>query len=132
MSFTQLTQTLNPPETTTDNRGYDYDLVIVGGGIAGLTLAAALKNSGLKILLIEARVASAAIAKGQAYAVHMLSARIFQGIGIWDKILPQIAKYRQVFLSDAKYPDIVKFQTTDISKEILSKNGNVTLNFFWP
>ncbi|MFM6155696.1 MAG: FAD-dependent oxidoreductase, partial [Sphaerospermopsis kisseleviana] len=81
MSLTQLTQTLTPPHTTTDKPGYDYDLVIVGGGIVGLTLAAALKNSGLSILLIEARVTSAAVAKGQAYAVHMLSARIFQGIG---------------------------------------------------
>lgn len=112
-----LTQTLTPPETTTDNRKYDYDLVIVGGGIVGLTLAAALKNSGLNILLIEARVTSAAVSKGQAYAVHMLSAQIFQGIGIWDQILPQIAKYRQVFLSDAEYPDVVKFQTTDISTQ---------------
>ncbi|MBC5794959.1 FAD-dependent hydroxylase [Sphaerospermopsis sp. LEGE 00249] len=117
MSLTQLTQTFTPPHTTTDKPGYDYDLVIVGGGIVGLTLAAALKNSGLSILLIEARVTSAAVAKGQAYAVHMLSARIFQGIGIWDKILPNIAKYRQVFLSDADYPDVVKFQTADIDTQ---------------
>ncbi|MFM2061555.1 MAG: hypothetical protein RLZZ507_1225 [Cyanobacteriota bacterium] len=119
MSLTQLTQTLTPQPIATDNRGYDYDLVIVGGGIVGLTLAAALKDSGLSILLIEARETSAAVAKGQAYAVHMLSARIFQGIGIWDKILPNIAKYRQVFLSDADYPDVVKFQTSDLDTQEL-------------
>ncbi|TAE58751.1 MAG: FAD-dependent hydroxylase [Nostocales cyanobacterium] len=118
MSVTQLTQTYNASQPITDNKGYNYDLVIVGGGIVGLTLAAALKNSGLSILLIEARVTSAAVAKGQAYAVHMLSARIFQGIGIWDQILPQIAKYRQVFLSDAEYPDVVKFQNSDISQQV--------------
>ncbi|TAF11227.1 MAG: FAD-dependent hydroxylase [Nostocales cyanobacterium] len=119
MSLTQFTQTLSPLHTAPDNRGYDYDLVIVGGGIVGLTLAAALKNSGLSILLIEARVTSAAVAKGQAYAVHLLSARIFQGIGIWDKILPNIAKYRQVRLSDADYPDVVNFQTTDLGTQEL-------------
>jgi 2-octaprenyl-6-methoxyphenol hydroxylase len=59
-------------------------------------------------------VASAAVAKGQAYAVHMLSAQIFQGIGLWDKILPNVAKYNQVRLSDADYPDVVNFQTTDL------------------
>ncbi|MBJ7297290.1 MAG: FAD-dependent hydroxylase, partial [Dolichospermum sp.] len=84
------------------------------GGIVGFTLAAALKDSGLNILLIEARVASAAVAKGQAYAVHMLSAQIFQGIGLWDKILPNVAKYNRVRLSDADYPDVVNFQTTDL------------------
>lgn len=114
MPLTQLLQTLTPPQTSTDQRGYDYDLVIVGGGIIGLTLASALKDSGLSILLVEAKVASAAVAKGQAYAIHMLSALIYQGIGIWDKILPQIAKYNSVRLSDADYPEVVEFETADL------------------
>jgi 2-octaprenyl-6-methoxyphenol hydroxylase len=114
MVLTQLNQTLSPQQTPPDLRGYEYDLVIVGGGIIGLTLASALKDSGLSVLLIEAKVASAAVAKGQAYAVHLLSALIYQGIGVWDKILPQIAKYRHVRLSDADYPNVVEFTTTDI------------------
>jgi 2-octaprenyl-6-methoxyphenol hydroxylase len=109
-----LTQILSPTQTPTENQGYEYDLVIVGGGIIGLTLAAALKDSGLSVLLIEAKVESAAVAKGQAYAVHMLSALIYQGIGIWEEILPQIATYRRVRLSDADYPNVVEFATTDI------------------
>jgi 2-octaprenyl-6-methoxyphenol hydroxylase len=116
MSLTQLTQTLSPPQPATDKPGYNYDLVIVGGGIVGLTLAAALKNSGLNILLIEAKVTSASVAKGQAYAVHMLSALIYQGIGVWDKILPYVAKYRHVRLSDADFPDVVEFAAADIGK----------------
>lgn len=114
MVITQLHQKIYPQQTPPDNQGYDYDLVIVGGGIIGLTLAAALKDSGLSILLIEAKVASAAVAKGQAYAVHMLSALIYQGIGVWEKISPQIAKYCQVRLSDADYPDVVEFITDDL------------------
>ncbi|MDB9349750.1 FAD-dependent hydroxylase [Nodularia spumigena] len=114
MALTQLHQNFSLAQTPPDHRGYDYDLVIVGGGIIGLTLASALKDSGLSVLLIEARVASAAVAKGQAYAVHMLSALIFQGIGIWEEISPQIAKYCQVRLSDADYPDVVEFATDDI------------------
>ncbi len=111
---TQLTQTLPSQQFSPDKWGYDYDLVIVGGGITGLTLASALKDSGLNVLLIEARVTSAAVAKGQAYAVHMLSALIYKGIGVWDKILPQVAKYRQVRLSDGDYPNVVEFATNDI------------------
>ncbi|MCM0589864.1 MAG: FAD-dependent hydroxylase [Gloeotrichia echinulata CP02] len=115
MPLTQLLQTFDSPPAPTDKGGYDYDLVIVGGSIVGLTLAAALQDSSLSILLIEAKVASAAVAKGQAYAIHMLSALIYQGIGIWDKILPQIAKYKHVRLSDADYPEVVEFQTTDLN-----------------
>ncbi|OCQ90085.1 2-octaprenyl-6-methoxyphenyl hydroxylase [Nostoc sp. MBR 210] len=116
MALTQFTQTISPQQPATDKRGYDYDLVIVGGGIVGLTLAAALKDSGLNILLIEAKVTSASVAKGQAYAVHLLSALIYQGIGVWDKILPHIAKYRHVRLSDADYPDVVEFDAADIGR----------------
>ncbi|MEH1836464.1 MAG: FAD-dependent hydroxylase [Nostoc sp.] len=113
MAITQLKQISSQP-TPPDERGYGYDLVIVGGGIIGLTLASALKDSGLSVLLIEAKVASAAVAKGQAYAVHMLSSLIYQGIGVWDKMLPQIAKYCRVRLSDADYPNVVEFATDDI------------------
>ncbi|HYW18946.1 MAG TPA: FAD-dependent hydroxylase [Nodularia sp. (in: cyanobacteria)] len=114
MALTQLHQNFPLAQTPPDHRGYDYDLVIVGGGIIGLTLASALKDSGLTVLLIEARVESAAVAKGQAYAIHMLSALIYQGIGIWEEISPQIAKYCQVRLSDADYPDVVEFATDDL------------------
>ncbi|NDJ20636.1 FAD-dependent hydroxylase [Nostoc sp. B(2019)] len=113
MARSQLDQ-ISPQPTPQDLRGYEYDLVIVGGGIIGLTLAAALKDSGLRILLIEAKVASAAVAKGQAYAVHILSSLIYQGIGIWDRMLPQIAKYCHVRLSDADYSEVVEFATADI------------------
>lgn len=118
MALTQFNQTTSSQPIPPELPGYDYDLVIVGGGIVGLTLAAALKDSGLNILLIEAKVTSLAVSKGQAYAVHMLSALIYKGIGIWDKILPRIAKYRHIRLSDADYPDVVEFETKDISQDI--------------
>lgn len=103
----------NPPLT------YDYDLAISGGGIIGLTLASALNNSGLKVVVIEAKSQSIAAAKGQAYAVHLLSGRIFAGIGVWDKILPQIAHFCHVQLSDADYPQSVNFETNDLGTEVL-------------
>ncbi|NJL64491.1 MAG: FAD-dependent hydroxylase [Methylacidiphilales bacterium] len=112
-------QTLNTTQIRTNHHSYDYDLVIVGGGIVGLTLASALQDSGLNILLIEARLESAAVMKGQAYAVHMLSALIYKGIGVWDKILPNIETYRRVSLSDGDYPNVVEFRTEDIGKDDL-------------
>ena len=119
MAQAQLLNTISPSQSLAEKRGYDYDLVIVGGGIIGLTLAAALNDSGLRILLIEARVQSASVAKGQAYAIHMLSALIYQGIGVWDKILPQIETYNRVCLSDADYAGVVEFNTSDIGSKDL-------------
>ncbi len=70
-------------------------------------------------MLIEAKPDSAAAVKGQAYAVSLLSSRIFRGIGIWNKILPQIATFRHIRLSDADYPGVVKFQPADLGTEAL-------------
>jgi 2-polyprenyl-6-methoxyphenol hydroxylase-like FAD-dependent oxidoreductase len=39
--------------STGNGQREDYDLVIVGGGLAGSTLAIALANRGLKILIVE-------------------------------------------------------------------------------
>ncbi len=119
MAQAQLSKTTSTSQSLAHKQGYDYDLIIVGGGIIGLTLAAALNDSGLRILLIEARAQSASVAKGQAYAIHMLSALIYQGIGIWDKILPQIETYNRVRLSDADYSGVVEFNTSDIGSQDL-------------
>ncbi|MBF2066812.1 MAG: FAD-dependent hydroxylase [Calothrix sp. C42_A2020_038] len=119
MAAAQTYQTPDTNQITTNSQRLDYDLVIVGGGIVGLTLASALKDSGLSVLLIEARAESAAVMKGQAYAVHMLSALIYQGIGVWEQILPNIETYRRVRLSDGDYSGVVEFNTKDINKDDL-------------
>ncbi len=43
-----------------------YDLMIVGGGIIGLTLASALRSSGLKIAVLEAQTPEQAAARPRA------------------------------------------------------------------
>jgi len=119
MPLEQLSPTISPRQTTAPQKSFDYDLAIVGGGIIGLTLACALKDSGLSVVLIEAKPYSIAAMKGQAYAVHLSSQLILQGIGVWDKILPQIETFRQVRLSDADYPGVVEFQPADLGTEVL-------------
>ena len=111
-------------DTNSNSRiNFDYDLAIVGGGIVGSTLASALKDSGLRAVIIEAKPLEIAAARRQAYALSVLSSRIFEGIGVWEKIFPHIGKYRHVRLSDADYPGVVKFQTQDLGTEFLGYVG---------
>ncbi len=99
--------------------GFDCDVAIVGGGIVGATLAAALKDSGLKVIIIEANSLASAAARERGYALSPLSGKIFQGIGVWDAIFPHIGKYRHIYLSDADHPHIVKFKTADLGTNFL-------------
>ena len=110
---------LQPETTTADSLDLDCDIAIVGGGIVGTTLAAALKDSGLNIILIEARSLKVTAAKTQAYAFSPLSSHIYEGIGVWEDIFPHIGKYQHISLSDADYPQKVQFETQDLPGEYL-------------
>lgn len=101
------------------SRLYDYDLAIVGGGVVGATLACALKDSGLTVVLIEAEARSIATARGQAYNISPLSSRIFNGIGIWNQIRPQLETYTKIRLSDADCPNVVQFVPQDLGVQTL-------------
>lgn len=103
----------------TSNSNLDYDLAIVGGGIVGVTLAAALKDSGLNIVLIEAQPLEVTTKRRRAYALSLLSGRILNEIGVWKLIFPNIANFSHIRLSDADYQQIVKFNTKDLQTEYL-------------
>ena len=83
-------------------RDLECDMVIVGDGIVGTTLASALKDSGIKIIIIEANPLEVAAARKQAYAFSLLSSRIYQGIGVWDKIFSHVGKFKNIRLSELK------------------------------
>lgn len=114
MTLEQLTEVLQP-----ESKSYDYDIAIVGGGIVGLTFACALKDSGLKIALIEAETQSQAVARSQAYSITLLSSQIFAGLGIWKQVRSQIETYRNVKLLEATRPGGVHFVPEDIGTQTL-------------
>lgn len=90
-----------------------YDVIIVGGGIVGLTCACGLKDSGLRVAVIEAQTAEAAAGRQRAYAFSPVSAKILDGLGLWHIVGPQLTHFQQVKLSDADYPKAITFRPQD-------------------
>lgn len=69
--------------------GLDHDLIIIGGGLAGASLALALKDLPLSIALIEAVAYDAAVQPAfdaRAIALAAGSQRILHDMGLWDSI----------------------------------------------
>ncbi len=97
----------------------EYDIAIVGGGVVGTTFACALKDSGFRVALIEAELTSQAVSRAQAYSISLLSSHIFDGLGIWQQIRPDVETYKKVRLSDSDSPTTVQFAPRDIGTETL-------------
>ena len=94
-----------------------YDVIIVGGGVVGSVAACGLAQSGLQVALIETQSQSLASTRGQAYSINLLSAQVFQDLGLWDTIRPQIEAYRAVNLSDGDYAKVVHFSPRDLQSK---------------
>lgn len=140
--------TLSPAATVeTNGEGSNppliYDVAIVGAGIVGATLACAMKDSGLQVVLIDAQPQALAASRRQAYALTLLSGKIFKGLGVWDEIASQITTFRQIRLSDCDR-SIVQFYPQDLGTDALGyvgehsvilstlhKHLNPTANLHW-
>lgn len=80
-----------------------YDLVIVGGGMVGATLAIALSGHGLKLALVEAaRLEVEAVPNydDRAIALAHGAQRIFQALELWPAMAPQAAPIRHIHVSE--------------------------------
>lgn len=81
----------------------DYDLIIVGGGMVGASLAIALKNSNLRIAIVEA--ISAKSEQQPSYddrgiALSYGSQRIFEALGLWDGLSTHSTSIKHIHVSD--------------------------------
>ncbi|OQY54504.1 MAG: 2-octaprenyl-6-methoxyphenyl hydroxylase [Candidatus Parabeggiatoa sp. nov. 2] len=81
-----------------------YDIIIVGGGLVGASLACALRTSSLKIAIIEAAPwftdSRPPSYDDRIIALNYASHRIFSGIGVWDKIAPEATAIKHIHVSD--------------------------------
>ncbi|HEB77880.1 MAG TPA: 2-octaprenyl-3-methyl-6-methoxy-1,4-benzoquinol hydroxylase [Methylothermaceae bacterium] len=99
-----------------------YDIIIVGGGMVGATLACSLGNTSLRVAVIEGQPPKA-FAPGQPLdlrvsAISIASRRILEGVGAWNAIASmRLCPFRRMkvwemtdgteFRSrDVKYPEL--------------------------
>ncbi len=77
---------------------------VVGGGMVGASLAAALIGSGVRLLLIEAvpfGASTQASFDERNTALGNASRRIFEGLGVWETLAGEAAPIRAIHVSDA-------------------------------
>jgi 2-octaprenyl-6-methoxyphenol hydroxylase len=91
--------------------GHDYDLVIVGGGLVGATLACALAPLGFSVALVEAvplRAAAQPSYDDRTLAVNHGSCRILEGLGMWPALKQHATPIREVIVTELGRPGRVR------------------------
>lgn len=94
-----------------------YDVVIVGGGLVGASLACALSPLGLKTALVEAvafKAASQPSFDDRTLAVSASSCRILEGLGIWPKIRQSATPIREIHVRELGRPGRVIMQPGEL------------------
>ncbi len=81
----------------------DYDLLIVGGGLAGNCLALALKDTGIKIAIVEANTQEQLYnspAGDRALALAAGTVKMLDNLGVWQGISQIATPIKQIHVSD--------------------------------
>lgn len=113
-----------------------FDVLIVGGGMVGASLACALGRKPLKIGLIEpnpALLQGEYGADGRACAVALGSSWVWQAIGIWPQILAEATPMHTIQISDQDFPWLIKLQRQQVQESTLGYvvENRVTLAAAW-
>ncbi|MGB9093907.1 MAG: FAD-dependent oxidoreductase, partial [Gallionella sp.] len=78
--------------------GTNYDIAIIGGGPVGAALALALRDSRLKVCVLEARPAGSASQDARALALSYGSRLVLNRLGVWDA-LRDVSAIRTIHIS---------------------------------
>ncbi|WMP16657.1 2-octaprenyl-6-methoxyphenyl hydroxylase [Thiothrix lacustris] len=92
-----------------------FDILIVGGGMVGASLAVALKPLKLKIGLIEAfnfGVAEQPSYDDRSIALSYGSSRIYQGMGLWEKLRAGVESIQHIHISDRGHFGATRLEAT--------------------
>lgn len=100
----------------------DYDVLIVGAGMVGLSLTAALSRTSLRVGLIEAQTPEEKAAKddGRASAIALGSVQILDRIGAWKFIQPLgVSPIHQICISDEGFTPVAMLRRENIQVDAL-------------
>ena len=81
----------------------ETELIVVGGGLVGLTLAIACAEGGIRTIVVEAETAEALVSTaydGRSAAIAYGSQQVLQAIGAWDGIAPHAQPIFDIRVTD--------------------------------
>ncbi|MGV6857430.1 MAG: UbiH/UbiF/VisC/COQ6 family ubiquinone biosynthesis hydroxylase [bacterium] len=98
-----------------------YEVVIIGGGMVGLTLACALGQAGRKVAVVEAQAPAPWQAGGdydlRVVAVNRASQNVLRHLGAWPGIeAMRLSPYENMFVWDSDGAGEIAFSAADLGE----------------
>ena len=81
----------------------DYDAVLAGGGLIGLTLALALAQGGLKVCVVDAVAPETALGApfdGRVSAIARSSCKLLEALGVWPYLKGDAQPIEDIMVTD--------------------------------
>lgn len=99
-----------------------FDVAIVGGGLAGASLAVALDGLPLSVALIEAHAPDSSAQPSfdeRTTALGNASRRAFEALGLWPRLAPEAAPITSIHVSDAGRFGFARLDARQFNQEAL-------------
>ena len=101
-----------------------YDIVIVGAGMVGATLAAALIDSGLRVAVLEGAAPRDVVADDpidhRVSAITRASQQVFTAIGAWSGMVARrVSPFREMHVWDAGSAGVIHFDSAEVGEDAL-------------
>ena len=100
------------------SRRMKVDILVVGGGVAGLASALAMRLRGFSVAVLDAGELTVSTMKKNArvYAINTASQALFKRLGVWQ-LLPEhaLSPYQGMQISDASNQASIAFEARDLA-----------------
>ncbi len=97
-----------------------FDVIIVGGGLVGASLAASLRHTPLRIAVLDLQPWATATTEVISYderviALNYLSKQILQGIGVWQEGMKYSVPIQQIHVSEQGGFGFTRFMAQELN-----------------
>ena len=102
----------------------DYDVVIIGAGIVGLTAALALCDSHLRVAIVDrqmpATLTNLIHTEQRVSAIAPVTIKIFHALQAWQEMKTlRVSPYREMMVWDANGKGHIHFNSADVGSATL-------------
>lgn len=90
-------------EAMTEAPPFDADILIAGGGLAGMTMALACAQGGFKTMVfdtVDPETAVGAAFDGRVSAIAFASCRLYEALGLWDEMAKDAQPINDILVTD--------------------------------